>query len=97
MGKLWRKKLILKDKISLKSFFCPDEATFPFCDGFSCKKLPKPLAIFNYAIMHYVTLKDRVKVFYYYHFPILNHLYNKDCISFIYSSFTFHGGLYLEH
>ena len=64
----------------MNSFFAEDE---PVCygGGFKTDKLPIPQDDVYLVIMKYLMLKGRFGVYYYYHFPLLNHFRNRDFIS----------------
>ena len=65
----------------MNSFFTEDEELICYRGGFTTDKLPITWDDVCLVLMRYLTLEGRFGVFYYYHFPMLNHFRNRDFIS----------------
>ena len=84
IGQKWQKVTKVADEASMTSFFRGNEARDCYCSGFRRDKLLEPWDDVCLMIMEYLTLEGRHSVYYFYHFPLLNHFHNTKlvCISF---------------
>ena len=87
-GRKWKKVTKMSDEASMNNFFGEGEEPVCFKGGFMREKLPEPWNDICLVIMKYLTLEGGFHVFYYYHFPLLNHFRNRDFISITF--FLFH-------
>ena len=62
-------------------FLCVGEELILHRGGFMRKKLPDLWNEVCWVLMKSLTLEGRYGVFYYYHFPLLNHFHHHDFIS----------------
>jgi hypothetical protein len=69
------------DETSMNKFFMEGEEPQRFRGGFRRDKLPEPWDDVCLVIMKYLMLEGRYGVYYYYHFPLLNHFRNRDFVS----------------
>jgi len=69
-------------------FFYDGEATMKLHRGFEREKLSKPWGQICLMIMKYFTLEGQFKVYYHYHFALLNHFRKKMEISFPFFLFS---------
>lgn len=81
-GKKYKKHTKTQDLESLNAFFRDNENSVKKQSSFDREVLPKPQDKLCLAIMKYVTLEGRFKVFYFYHMPLLNHLRHKMILNF---------------
>ena len=68
----------------MKSFFTEKEEPIHYRGGFQRDKLPTPQKDFYLVLMKYLMLEGKFGVYYYYHFPLLNHFRNRDFISIMF-------------
>ena len=71
----------MTNEASMNRFFTGEEELQRYRGGFKRDKLPIPWNDACLVIMKYLTLEGRFGVYYYYHFPLLNHFRNRDFIS----------------
>ena len=73
----------------MSTFFVDIEEPMRYRGGFKRDKLPAPWDDVCLVLMKYLTLEGRFGVYYYYHFPLLNHFRNRDFISIlVFASFS---------
>ena len=89
--KKWKKVTKTVDEASMNCFFANNEEPIHYRGGFQREKLSAPWDDICLVIMKYLTLEGKFGIYYYYHFPLLNHFRNRDFISI--SFFLLH---YLE-
>lgn len=83
-GRKWQKITKVENEVSLSSFFRDNEALDGYRKGFRRDKLLEPWDDVCMMIMKYLALEGRHSVYYFYHFPLLNHFCNREfvCIPF---------------
>lgn len=83
-GRKWKKVTKVVNEASLAIFFRGNEALDRYHGGLRRDKLSEPWDDVCLIIMKYLTLKGRHGVYYFYHFPLLNHFRNREfiCIMF---------------
>ena len=68
----------------MNRFFVDEEEHVRYRGGFKWKKPSMPWDDVYLVIMKYLMLEGRFGVYYYYHFPLLNHFRNRDFISILF-------------
>lgn len=80
-GRKWQKITKVVDEVSLSSFVRENEALDRYQGGFRRDKVPEPWDDMCLMIMKYLMLEGRHIVYYFYHFPLLDHFRNREFVS----------------